>query len=1656
MAAMSLSTLAPCPTDSPQAQPLLDQIEALADVGLFLQAHTLATQLGDYRHWQGPRAITLAARLASRLGAQRLARVLTYLGYRRYPHAAETRLGYARYLHAQQGHYRAWRFVQQFAGWLPEAAGQRADWLSFQAYLYATLRDFGRSAQLQAQVSECGVEDPWLLVEHSYALEAEDRYAEALALCETALRICPHYRSAVVQAVQLQQQLNQDEQALERLRNAAEHMESAAVCAQLAEWLIEREQLDEALQWLERSERLLPLEEKGKHDWYAARRCDIACLRGDYAQALSLAERLDWPFYTLIRERLAAPQGKRLLLPVSFVRQHHMTCVPATLTALSAYWGRTVAHLEVAEDICYDGTAYQAERAWAERNGWHVAEFTVDWDTSRALIDRGLPFTLSLQYTGSGHLQAVVGYDEPRGSLLIRDPGQAHFGECLAAELLMSQQPSGPRGMLLVPPEHAHRLDGLQLPDKPLWDLYYQVTTALETHCRDDAMAALQQLRERAPDHRLAWQAQRALAWYDGREHQVLEATEVLLERFAGDANLIISKAVSLAQLQSREVQLNWLASHCQARWNEPVITVRYAELLSSDERMNAQMQTLLERALRQAPTQAQAWNVLASLRWTEGLREEACELYRLAACLHGSQENYSSQYFRALRSLGRSEEGVLFLQERQRRLGRLDAGPTLTLCEFLEELQRPFEVRALLEQAIAQRPQDAYLMLALADFCGRNGDFQANHHWLLQAEPHSRRSSWLRAAVLHSQRSDGDVREALAWCQEATQMEPLNLSLHRMYVRLLVQTAGDTAADAYVDELASTHPHHLGIAELAYERAQRRSLPDAEEVLRRLLASHPQSAWATRELAIGLARQGKRSEALQVCEQAREIEPHESYTYSSLGFVLLQDGQRDAAAEAFRTALRLSADNDYASDMLLDISASQDAARQSLSVVHDELVRQVTFGNGWYNYALQGKRLLEPSVLMDQLGEALQRRADLWQLWVAVARQHAAMEHFDKADSVMQAAIERFPLLPRLALEAAQLQKAQGLLSECQATLSESFKISPLWTSTVSLYVDCLLEQGDRLPEAEQLLRSVLARSPDDTELRAYLAYVLGEQEIYVYAADEAERVLRAEPGNNWAWRQLNRYSAALKEPQRPLNLARELVVRRVGDVDAWLALAEQEEGAQKEQALREALRFSPRHRKVNDQLAELLLQEARHEHLRELLAAPCWGGALPVELALFEPKSLYAAGDSEAAVKALFQLLTLHPDYYGGWRQLADWHDHGGNYKAYVNAAREMVRIEPKTPISHGYLGHALLLDGQPAAALPCFSRAYSLDAEYVFAGANEIDLHLQLGSHDAAREVLERLLANCQEPSAWTRALRVANAVHDTELQRRAWQALATDPNAQDHWRELPGTASPVDKVLQPILAQGIEEGTLHAGAIGTWLREQDARKWPGSLGRAFDKALRNDPDNMAKSAMLRLLANRENCNHLLHKALQASHAAMASDGHLWGMVGYALVNHRRYEAMFAWMNDWQREDTPAWGLNNLALAMRTRRRDEEAAAVSRLALQREARNMDAMLWLAIDAAYGERMDELESWLEQIQADELQSFYKAFWHLLQGYVHALKDGDSDRARTYFYAARAAAKGENHPTFRRLLTTLSKRLAFSALTPKWQQLNRYLQLRY
>src|SRR5207249_3776231 len=113
---------------------------------------------------------------------------------------------------------------------------------------------------------------------------------------------------------------------------------------------------------------------------------------------------------------------------------------------------------------------WHSERSWAETHGWLVREFTVTREGAVSLLDRGIPFTFTTTETNSAHLQAVIGYDELRQTLWIRDPFHYSTHEVIATPFLERYRASGPRGMALVPAERRELFAGLALPDAVVYD----------------------------------------------------------------------------------------------------------------------------------------------------------------------------------------------------------------------------------------------------------------------------------------------------------------------------------------------------------------------------------------------------------------------------------------------------------------------------------------------------------------------------------------------------------------------------------------------------------------------------------------------------------------------------------------------------------------------------------------------------------------------------------------------------------------------------------------------------------------------------------------------------------------------------------------------------------------------------------------------------------------------------------------------------------------------------------------------------------------------------------------------------------------------------------------------------------------------------------
>jgi tetratricopeptide (TPR) repeat protein len=1407
-------------------------VKTVADLyhrSLYVQAYRAAMAHSPLRSWHNTAARLIAGRLAMNIGSSRLGSIMHVYAWRQDRADPEARYYYARRLAEFRGPFAAWLFMRE-SGELPEAPAQiRADWYAFHAYVIGRLRDFDAAEEWMNRAEQLAPTDAWVACERSYLFEMEDRYADALTASRRALSERQWFRPGIQQTAHLLQLMDRDGEALELLTQAMEHTESSSIAGQLAALQTELHLYKEARESYQRCHDLSPLAEEGAQIGMDMMRSDAAYYCGDFAAAAVHAQAASKSiFYKKFAERLnalpssqpsdsqppmQAAEPRRVVLEVPFVRQHHMTCAPATLSALSRYWEHPHDHLELAEQICYDGTPAHSERNWAIKSGWIVREFTMTWENARALIDRKIPFTLTTIEPTSGHLQAVIGYDELRGTLLVRDPYDRHFREFIIESTLERYRATGPRGMALIPQEKASLLDGIELNDTALYDELFNLNTALQRHDRPSAWQAYVAMEAGDNAHRLTILARRTLAGYDSDYTTLLSCAEAALKLFPGDAGLMLQKLSCLRYLARRDQRLDLLRNLChikrtsannegaspspnssaaaenaEAARFDPVFWLYYAQELSADARNDTETLHYIRKCIRFRPFDGAHYNVLANLLWGARKFEHATESYRIASCLAGSDERYIRSYFIASQHLKTQSAALQFIEQRFQRHGKISSAPARTLYFTLEALDRQSDALALLEKAIALRPEDGEFLLFAANAFEAYGRHERAAELVAAAEKRSHRTQWLRVSATMA-RNRGNLQDARKYWEEIVALEPLAFDAQRAFAQLIAELEGRPAAQEYLKKCCERFPYNFLIHQLRTEWLRDDDPAIAEGVLRHLMELDADDAWTHRELAGSLTRQRKFEEGLREADTALQLDPSNTFGHCVRARLLLGMQQRDQARESYRNAIRLAVDSHFAIRELLACCETAEQKRGELAFIHEQIVHQVNFGDGLLAYRTAASESMDADSLLKALREAQSARPDLWHAWSALIQQLTEMDRLDEAMQLAKEATERFPLIGHLWHDLATVHRAKNDTDGRIAALQTACAVDPSNGFPVRELADAHASRGD-FPKARGLLEIAISRAPLDNYSHGCLADIewrLGEKET---ALKRLQHALKLNPGYTWAWNTLREWSADLKKSDLAAELARELTVQRPADSKAWMTLARSLDGpARREErlaAVEKAIALDGYHSEGHDLRATTLYYLKRIPEAREACRPAVFGTKVPTSLLGRAAWIEAECGDKRKAITLVREALAADPLYIWGWTRLADWCETVEDYTQYLEAAERLVQLAPQDAVPYGYRANARILASKDReGAKADYRKSLELQADYRYGALGLFDLYYEDGDFAAAQQVIDRVDAKLPNDGyILTRQVQLRARMKEADAAKAYFEKLARVDN-DDSW-------------------------------------------------------------------------------------------------------------------------------------------------------------------------------------------------------------------------------------------------------------------------------
>ncbi len=1641
------------------------RLEDLIDRGLYVQAYGSVKEYGPLTSWSGPEALIMAIRLASHLGSSSLSMRVSARAAKKYPTHPGVQYYHTFTVLEWRGPLPAWnRLVAlgELSGATPE---QQADLYALRAQVAGSLRDFQTAEHWLLKAEQLHPNDAWLAIQRTYLLEAQDRYAEALEAARQAMKLHPHpyYRPGVIAQAQALQYLNRDREALELLQEASLHLESSSVETLLFALQVEMQMTDEALKTLERYERLTPLRQKGTDEWLRAQRCRLMHLAGRPVEALQLAKSLEDEFHKAIAARLEDPQHqpKRVVLPVGFVRQNYKTCAPATLAALGRFWKSPTDHLQLVAEICYDGTPQQKQREWAEKNGWTVREFKLTWEAATALLDEGIPFALTTVDTANAHLQAVVGYDTIRGTLLLRDPYNPYLREVEAKVFLEHYASSGPRGFAMVPAGEAKRLQALTLPETGHYDLLYELERALARFEREQAIAVLKKLEALDSGHRLTWTARRSIAYLDGDLKENERSVDALRKLFPKDGNLLLSK-LSFLRSGPRQEHIEFLASLCREKAPEPIFLQQLASELQTDARQEKEAERLLKKSLRGRPYEAVTMQVLADLRWQQRQIETAYDLYRFAASLEDKREEPVRALFAASRHLRRHHEMIAFLRDRFARFGRYSHLSLVTLFWAEVEMSETAQAFKHLVQALEWRPDDAELRCFAADVAARFGRYDEAQRHLAAARGRTREIDWRRTAAQVAS-MEGKRAVALTLWREVLQAEPMARDAHEAVLQLTAETEGPQALGQHLERLQKDFPYSIDLQQLVVGWWRRDDLVKAISAAEQLVESQPTSSWARRELADMLAESDQTERALQEAELALKMEPNVPYGYCIRGFVHRKMQRHKEAAADFKQALQLAVDNDYAMRSLLEGCADHAEKKIALEFIQQELLRQVTFGGGLLVFRELAHPILEPAQLLDFLRKAHHERPDLWQSWSALMLHLAFAGQLNEASQLANQATGRFSLSPRMWVDAAQIKRMQENSAEEIEHLEIAVKLNPGWQWSAQQLAEAYERVGD-FWKARRVIEAAVVHQPLNGSLHELLAHFTWRTGDRDEALARLRKGLEIDPDMMWSWDQLRNWAKDRGYPGLAEETVRNLVANRSGEARSWLLLVQLLEGeetlAEREAAVEKALQLRPRSLWAHTTKVNLLLDSQRLQEALKACRPDVYAGDIPRDLLRLEARVERSLGNTAGAMTLLERLLEAHPDYLEGWRLKASWHGDADEYEKAAQAADKIARLDPMEPVAWGYKGIWELERGRKEAAINCFRKGYELSPGYSFAGYRLFDLLLEMGQTVAAAEVLHSLRKHTPGPGVLCRDISLAVAREERHRVMDLLARLAQAEEVQAHhldlaWEVVSGAGLAEKGLLQ--LQKCIVEGSANAASAEKWMKLHvrkanwsrlyliESQTVPQKLKEAalqvwldaFSEEARNKEDN----AVSRFVDYQ-----YLKKCLSRFGEILQGNNDLWGAVIYALISIKNYRRAAKWISGWEnRKGMELWMLANISL-IAERMGDDAAASAAYAAGAKLARREPFAAHICCRAAIARALagdaTEASALLAKANLQDLDDYQKIYERVARLLIAAMTRPDyrvaeCDKADLIELAGRRKFRPFDVRLFKRVVKTLGQRPA-------------------
>lgn len=1505
----------------------LEHAEESYRTGRFIDAWAALARIDETA--RDGRAKTLELRLLHHLGAPMRARRATLAAFRSAPRDNHARGRTAFSVLELRGPLAARDWVTRYPVTHDECPVLEAESRELQAVTLICLRDFTAARRVLDEWKERGLAPADRLGAEVQLLACMPRLSQAVSLAREALETNPKHRRLVMVLAGALTSSGHTQEAITLLRASSADMQCAPLLQMLYALALATDDHQLGARTVEQLPSLLPHAEPEVLAMLTLMRAENFYRRGDIASARLAVSTGEDPMTKRFAARLEddGSVNRRKRLDVPFVQQEQLGCVPATLTALARFHGREADQLELAERICYHGTAAYAERSWADSHGFATREMRLTWETAVRLIERDVPFVVTTFVPGAGHAQAVIGFDERRRTLILRDPSLPLPLEVDADAFIEEYRYSGPRCLVVVPREKAAVLDGLALEDAALYDALYELEGALDAHDRERAVEASSRLASLAPGHRIARAGKRALAAYDENPVAVLEIAEEALaadprDRLAAFDRLTMQQAVT-----PRSLRIEALERAATEKGATPVFVELLASELSTDDRERRRARRLSNQVLRARPDSARSVHLLGLIAWQQGDAERGLDLFRFAACLEPTNEPRVRHYVFAARKAGRFAEALAFLREHFDTFGARNADPAIVLADALDESGDAAGASAALDRACALRPDDGRLLLTRSRIAANEGRSDEARALLDSARGKVDRITWSRgAAVVRVAEGASEEEQLEAW-RAVADAAPLAMDAQMNVATLLRRTQGQRASAAFLASRVERFPHHRPTVHAYLASLRDADVAVQEAALRAFLTTEPTDAWAHRELALLLSSETRADEAEVEVEAAARLGGRSVELHLTRAALAERRNDHTTARTSYLEALAVDADAATASSRVMDLA--EPAERYALvQALFEQAERGAIVGSTFEVLYMAAAPHVEPGWFIGALARLRAVRSEMATVWTLSIRHALTVGPPSAAATLAEEALARFPLVPEVHLAAAEAWSILGDSERAVEQLRRAVELGPQLSSALARLANELEARGER-DAVDELLERARRRAFFDSTISLEGARVRARRGEHVAAIEQTVLLLEREPDLQLAWNMLLGIAAEAERPAAVAAAAR-IASSNPGSETAQagyaMLLLEAGSHADALALLDAAVSRGMRGVLLRDARASALALAGRHDEA--LVACAALEGEPPSVDLGFRTAWVHAnAGRLPEAIAVLEGVLHQTPSFVGGWQRLVDWSIALSDLGRAHGAAMRLVSLAPMAASSQATLARVLLAGGDQVGAVHALLRTVERDPGavaaaqqlFVLAGKQRDAVALR-----AAGAVLERQLPDALRVAIDVE-LALAREAPNVAMERFANGCLDTEAPEPDvvaacEVLHRAGLGQSADRSVERALSHPAANP-----AVGRlWMRAGMAHDATFALSLASLPASTKIARSAALAAFETLAQNPYKARTRLH--LRRLGGWLRSDDVTWSAPLTTLVMQRSYWGAVWWGRSWaSRAGAPPALMHVLGVAM-----------------------------------------------------------------------------------------------------------------------------------